>query len=111
MKNTELTPHKLAQRRLITADFFTEVAINFLGGNMIILYALKIGAGNFLVGLYSALASTSFLFSFVGRFVVHRMGAVRTWATFWTLRYLLMLFVLPTVFPLSATLPSFRTCS
>ena len=78
---------------------FNVISFSFLAGNIIVLYALRLGAGNVLVGLIGASYQITFVFSLIGRRLVRRLGAVKLFGYFWLIRYLLMLPVLLTVLP------------
>lgn len=79
---------------------FNVISFSFLTGNIIILYALRLGASNGLVGLIAASYQLTFLFTLIGRRLIRRMGAVRLFGTFWAIRYLLMIPVALTALPL-----------
>jgi Na+/melibiose symporter-like transporter len=80
-------------------NLFNVISFSFLAGNIIVLYALRLGAGNVLVGLIAASYQVTFVFSLLGRRIVRRFGAVRVFGYFWLLRYMLMLPVLLTALP------------
>ena len=90
---------RTAQRdyRLFVA--FNVVSFSFMTGNIIFLYAMRLGAGTRLVGFLSALGSITFFFSLFGRRLIRDLGVVRTRGYFWLARYLIMLPVLLTLIP------------
>lgn len=75
------------------------ISFSLLAGNIIILYALRFDAGTVVVGLISAAGPVNLLFTLLGRRVVARHGAVRTYGIAWITRYLLMTPVLLTLIP------------
>ena len=80
-------------------SIFNVISFSFLAGNIIILYALRLGAGNVLVGIIAASYQVTFLFSLIGRSLIRRFGAVRLFGYFWVGRYLAMAPVLLTAVP------------
>ncbi len=90
---------KAAQRTYFVYLFFNVISFSFIGLNIIILYALRVGADSFLVGLLASFYQVTFLFTPIGRRIVPRAGAVRTFAAFWLIRYLAMIPVILTVLP------------
>ena len=93
---TELSPRetRLAQRRFSFFSALNVVAFQLLSGNIITLYALRLGAGNFLIGLLYSFVPVAQIMPLIGRGVVRRLGAVRTFSLFFLLRYLMMIPVL-----------------
>lgn len=81
---------------------FNVISFSFLAGNIVILYAVRMGAPNGLVGLIAASYQLTFIFTLIGRRLVHRFGAVRLFGYFWALRYLFMIPVIFTVLPVFA---------
>ena len=78
-----------AQRTFLLFALFNVISFQFLSGNIITLYALRLGAGSFLVGLlYSFIPLAQVLPAF-GQLIVRRLGSVRTMGIFWLLRYVL----------------------
>ncbi len=96
MKASGLPPSELQRGRkiLLAFTFFNVLSFLLIGSNLIILYALKLGANNFIIGLLSSFLQIAYLFMLLGRNLIKRMGAVKLFGTFWTLRYILMLPVL-----------------
>ena len=90
---------KRAQRNYYLFMLFNVISISFLTGNIIFLYAIRLGAGTRLIGFLSALSSITFLFSLLGRRIARKLGAVKTKGYFWLARYLVMLPVLLTLLP------------
>ncbi len=91
-----LTPRqmKAAQRTFYLFSLLNVISFQLLSGNIITLYALRLGATNFLVGLLYSFVPLAQLLPFVGRIVVRRFGSVRTMGIFWIARYLLMIPIL-----------------
>ena len=80
-------------------SIFNVISFTFLAGNIIVLYALRLGAGTVLVGLIAASYQVPFLFSLIGKRLIERVGAVKLFGSFWLIRYLLMLPVIATTIP------------
>ena len=80
-------------------SLFNVISFNFLAGNIIVLYALRLGAGNVMVGVIAASYQITFIFSLIGRRIIARLGAVRLMGYFWLIRYLLMIPVVFTALP------------
>ena len=78
---------------------FNVISFTFLAGNIIVLYALRLGAGTVLVGLIAASYQVPFLFSLIGKRLIERIGAVKLFGSFWLVRYLMMLPVIATALP------------
>ncbi len=96
MRRTSLSPGELgrARDRFFLYAVLNVISFTLLSGNVITLYVLRLGAGNFLVGLLSSFMYSAYLFLFVGRQIAPRWGMVRLMGRFWTLRYILMLPIL-----------------
>ena len=96
MKSPGLTPGELdrARRAFVLFAVLNVMAFTLLSGNLLTLFALKLGAGSFMIGLLSSFIYTAYLFMFPGRFLASRWGTVRLMGRFWTLRYLCMLPIL-----------------
>ncbi len=88
-----------AQRNYYLFMFFNVISVSFLVGNIIFLFAIRLGAGTRLIGFLSALNSITFLFSLPGRRMVMKIGAVKTKGYFWLARYVVMLPLLLTLIP------------
>jgi hypothetical protein len=91
-----LTPRQMrvAQRNFYLFSLLNVISFQLLSGNIITLYALRLGAGNFLVGLLYSFVPLAQLLPFVGRLIVKRFGTIRTMGIFWVARYLLMIPIL-----------------
>ena len=100
MKKPTLSPGELSRARGLFVLFAILNVISFtlLSGNIITLYVLRVGAGNFLVGLLSSFMYIAYLFLFVGRRMATKWGVVPLMGRFWMLRYLLMLPILGSPF-------------
>jgi HEAT repeat protein len=91
-------------RRRATADYyrfsiFNVISFSFLAGNIIVLYALRLGADSVLVGLIAASYQVTFVFSLIGRKLIGRVGAVKLFGYFWLIRYAFMVPVVLTALP------------
>ena len=95
------------RRRYYLFSILNGVSFRLLAGNIITLFALRLGAGNTYVGMLSSFIYLAMLFLPAGRPLIKRLGAVRLQATFWAMRYLLMLPVLLTILPQIRSLPIF----
>jgi MFS family permease len=96
MKTSGLTPGEMARARTRFTSFaFLNIAsFTLLAGNIISLFTLKMGGGNFLIGLISSFIYISYLFMPVGLLLVPKLGMVGLMGRFWRLRYLAMLPIL-----------------
>ncbi|MDE0446664.1 MAG: MFS transporter [Spirochaetaceae bacterium] len=92
-KQTDLTPRQIrtAQRRFTLFSFVNMVSWQLLTGNIITLYALRLGADDLTVGVLYSLIPLGQLLPLAGRIIVRHVGSVRTMAVFMALRNLLML--------------------
>ncbi len=79
-----------AQKIFLLFTLFNVVSFNFVSGNIITLYALRLGAGSFLVGALASFVPLARLLPLVGRLMVPRFGITRLMGVFWFVRYLVM---------------------
>ena len=88
-----LTPRQLraAQRRFTLFSFINMMSWQLLTGNIITLYALRLGADDLTVGVLYSLIPLGQLLPLLGRVIVRHVGSVRTMASFMAIRNLLML--------------------
>ena len=88
----DLTPRQMraAQRNFTLFSFLNVVSFHLLTGNLIALYALRLGAGDLLVGVLYSFIPLGQLVPLLGRLIVRRLGTVRTMGIFWIARYALM---------------------
>ena len=100
MRRRNLSPGELGRARGLFLLFavLNVIAFTLLSGNIITLYALRLGAGNLLVGVLSSFMYSAYIFLFVGRRIAPKWGMIRLMGRFWTLRYLLMLPILASPF-------------
>lgn len=83
---------KLRGRRLLTVyEWVNAISYLLLSGNLITLYALRLGASNLFIGIISAFPYLSYFFMFAGRVLVGKMGVRNLMATGWLARALFML--------------------
>jgi MFS family permease len=96
MNRSGLTPGEMsrARARFSSFAFLNIISFTLLAGNIISLFTLRLGGGNFLIGLISSFIYLSYLFMLAGRLLVPRLGLVRIMGRFWRLRYLSMLPIL-----------------
>ena len=87
-----LTPRQLrvAQRNFTLFSFLNVISFQLLTGNIIALYALRLGANDLLVGMLYSFVPLGHVLPLVGRAIVRRLGTVRTMGVFWVVRYVLM---------------------
>ncbi len=90
---------KKAQANYTRYAVFNVLSYSFMAGNVILLYAIRLGAGTRLIGILSACNSITFVFSLLGRRIVPRLGYVKTMGYFWLFRYIIMVPVLLTLIP------------
>ena len=69
-----------------------------LSGNVITLYALRLGASSTMIGILNAFNFLSFFFMPVGKRLVRRMPIVKLFGWAWFLRYAVMILILPAPF-------------
>jgi len=90
---------KKAQANYTRFAMFNVISYSFMAGNVVLLYALRLGAGTKLVGILTAFNSITFTFSLLGRRIIPRIGYVKNMGYFWLLRYVVMIPVLLTLIP------------
>ena len=89
---------KLRGRRLLTLfQWVNAISYLLLSGNLITLYALRLGASSLFIGVISSFPYLSYLLMFAGRALVGRLGVRSLMAAGWFARALFMipLFVWP----------------
>ena len=93
MKKKSLSPGEMAKGRNTFYIFtvFNVIAYYSVSGNIITLYALRLGADNFLIGLISSFFYFGTIFILLGRFLTKKMGTVKQMGIFWLIRYLFMI--------------------
>ena len=96
MNQTRLTPGESARARsdLSRYNFFNVISFVLLSGNIIALFALRMGAGSILIGILSSINFASYAAIFVGRGLAPRLGMVRLMGRFWLFRYFAMIPIL-----------------
>ena len=96
MKTHTLTPGELTKGRkaFFIFLFLNTISFPLLTGNIITLFALRMGAGNILVGMLSSFAFISYIFLIPGKRLVEKMGAVKVYGVFYRLRVIMMIPVL-----------------
>ncbi len=103
MNKPQLTPGEKARARktLTRYNFLNVISFVLLSGNIITLFALRLGAGSILIGVLSAISYTSYVAIFLGRRLAPKLGMVRLMGRFWLFRYFAMIPILSA--PLFAT--------
>ena len=74
------------------------LSFQFLAGNVILLFLIRLGANKTLVGLVSSFFYASYFFMPVGRILSRRLGIVRTFSLAWMIRYVAISPILITPF-------------
>lgn len=83
---------KLRGRRLLTLfQWVNAISYLLLSGNLITLYALRLGASSLFIGVISAFPYLSYLLMFAGRALVGRLGVRGLMAAGWFTRALFMI--------------------
>jgi predicted MFS family arabinose efflux permease len=96
MNQARLTPGESARARAVLSryNFFNVISFVLLSGNIITLFALRMGAGSVLIGILSSISYASYAAIFLGRALAPRLGIVRLMGRFWLLRYFAMVPIL-----------------
>jgi hypothetical protein len=94
-----------AQKTYRNFVLFNTISFNLMTGNVVNLYALRLGADTELIGILAAMSSLNFFFSFFSRHLIYKMGATRLMGTFWSFRYLMMIPLMVTIFPAVRSIP------
>ena len=83
-----LSPYRLAKARDVYNAFtaFNAISWQFLVGNIITLFALRLGANSTYIGILSALLYVSFFFLPLGRLLTRRFSVVRIFSVAWVCR-------------------------
>ncbi|TCW62359.1 MFS transporter [Treponema sp. J25] len=91
-----LSPYQLKKARSLYNIFNTlnGLAFTLLSGNIITLYALRLGVSATVIGVLNALVFSSFFFMPVGKYLVRRHPIVQVFATAWLFRYVGMIPIL-----------------
>jgi len=92
MESGALSPGELKRGRksYYALAFFNVLSFQLITGNIITLYAIRLGAGNSLVGLISSFLYISLFFLFIGRWLVKKFGVVRLMGKFFLIRFALL---------------------
>ena len=96
MNRSQLTPGDKARARktLTKFNFLNVISFVLLSGNIITLFALRLGAGSILIGIVSAISYSSYVAIFLGRVLAPKLGIVRLMGRFWLIRYFAMIPIL-----------------
>ncbi|HCM28400.1 MAG TPA: MFS transporter [Treponema sp.] len=88
-----LSPYRLKKARGLYNTFNALNALSFtlLSGNIVTLYALRLGASSSAIGLLNSFVFIAFFFMPVGKRLVSRFPIVRVFAAAWLFRYVLMI--------------------
>lgn len=95
-----LSSHERTRGRRLMSLFqgLNTVSYLLLSGNLITLFALRLGGTSLFVGVINSFQYLSYLFMFVGRQLVDRNGIKNTMGWGWVARYILMLPLLASPF-------------
>lgn len=98
--STSLSPYRLRKARQLYNVFTTFNAFSFtmLSGNVITLYALRLGASSTSIGILNAFNYISFFFMPIGKRLVTRLPIVQVFGFAWLFRYIAMLPILAAPF-------------
>ncbi len=96
MHKTQFTPGVKVQARktLSRYNFLNVISFVLLSGNIITLFALRLGAGSILIGVLSAISYASYAAIFLGRRLAPKLGVVRLMGRYWLIRYFAMIPIL-----------------
>lgn len=88
-----LSPQKLQQARRTFNIFnlFNSFSFVFVSGSIITLFALRLGAGNSVIGLLNALVYITFFMLPLGKRLVMRTSIVQVFGWGWVIRYIMLL--------------------
>jgi MFS family permease len=64
------------------------VAFNFLAGNVIVLFFIRLEVNNTILGMVSSFMFLSYLFMPLGKMLAHKWGVVKVFGRFWMARFL-----------------------
>jgi Na+/melibiose symporter-like transporter/HEAT repeat protein len=86
--SSTLSPYRLGKARDLYNIFnvFNALSWQFLVGNIITLFALRLGANSTYIGIINALLYVSFFFLPVGRLLTNRFAIVKVFAAGWMVR-------------------------
>lgn len=98
--SSSLSPYRLRKARQIYNLFtsFSAFSFTMLSGNVITLYALRLGVSSTMIGILNAFTFLSFFFMPVGKRLVMRFPIVKVFGVAWFLRYASMILILPAPF-------------
>ncbi len=93
MESGALSPGELKRGRksYYALAFFNVLSFQLITGNIITLFAIRLGAGNSLIGLISSFMYISLFFLFIGRLLVTKFGVVRLMGKFYLIRFALII--------------------
>jgi len=79
---------KLAQRRFLWFASINALSYALLAESVLVLFALQLGAGDFHIGLLTGYVYLTLVFVLLGKVMVSRLGAARTYSYCWFTRNL-----------------------
>lgn len=68
-------------RNYFTFVFWNTLSFSVLAGNIIILYVLRLGVGNILIGFLTSMNYFAFLIPLLGRQIIRKTGAIKLFGT------------------------------
>ena len=83
-----------ARKTLTRYIFLNVISVVLLSGNIITLFAIRLGAGSILIGVLSAISYASYVAIFLGRHLAPKLGVVRLMGRYWLIRYFAMVPIL-----------------
>ena len=81
----------VTRKKHILSMIFNSASFNLLASNIVITYLLRFGAKEDVGGLIAGFSFISVIFVIFGKFSIGRIGLVKTYGIFWSLRYLAVL--------------------
>lgn len=78
-----LEQNRKAQRYFLAFAVFNALSFAALGDSVLILFGLRLGAGDFHIGLLASYIQLAMVFMLLGKFMVGRWGAARTYGLCW----------------------------
>ncbi|MBN1154552.1 MFS transporter [candidate division KSB1 bacterium] len=92
------TQQQIGRKRYLWFTSINAISYSCLGNSILILYAIKNGADDFLVGLVTSFFYLTMPFMFMGKKMVARLGAARTYSISWLFRNISASFMILTPF-------------
>ncbi len=87
-RKTAVGDSRHGRKYIYLFHFFNPVSFTFLAGNIITLLLLRLNASNTLIGITSSFIYVAYIFLPLGKTSIQKIGLIRTFGTFWTIRYI-----------------------